>query len=120
MYILTVRLVDGSSYNEGRVEVYYNGRWSTLCNDGWDDRYASLVCAQLGFESSGKLADFGAGTGNIVENFMCTINDTVLASCSHYGVGITVKCDHSNDVGVKCNGNCVKILCLLNNFVFKV
>ena len=100
-----MRLVDGSSYNEGRVEVYYNGRWGTVCNDGWNDKYASLVCAQLGFGSSGKQAIFGAGTGNIfLEKILCSTNDTVLASCGHYGVGITVKCSHSNDVGVKCNG----------------
>ena len=102
--MFTVRLVDGSSYNEGRVEVYYSGRWGTVCNDGWTDRYASLVCAQLGFTSS-KLADFGAGVGSIfLEKVMCSVNDAILASCGHYGVGITAECDHSDDVGVKCYG----------------
>ena len=104
-----MRLVDGSSYNEGRVEVYYNGRWGTVCNDGWDDKYASLVCAQLGYGSSGTLAYFKAGTGSIfLENVLCSINDTMIASCGHYGVGITVQCNHHNDVGVKCYG---MILC---------
>ena len=102
--MFTVRLVDGSSYNEGRVEVYYSGRWGTVCNDGWTDKYASLVCAQLGFGSSGKVADFGAGTNSIfLENVMCSMNNTILSSCGHYGVGIIVRCDHSKDVGVKCN-----------------
>ena len=100
-----MRLVDGSSYNEGRVEVYYSGRWGTVCNEGWDDKYASLVCAQLGFGSSGKLANFNSGTGNVLlENVLCSVNDTVLASCGHYGVDITVRCDHSKDVGIKCYG----------------
>ena len=100
-----MRLVDGSSYNEGRVEVYYSGRWGTVCNEGWDDKYASLVCAQLGFGSSGKLAKFNPGTGNVLlENVLCSVNDTVLASCGHYGVDITVRCDHSKDVGIKCYG----------------
>ena len=102
---ILVRLVDGGSYNEGRVEVYYNGRWGTVCNDGWNDNYASLVCAQLGFGSSGGLADFGAGTGTILlEKVLCSINDIILASCGHYGVGITVRCNHNDDVGVKCDG----------------
>ena len=105
IYSFTVRLVDGGSYNEGRVEVYYNGEWGTVCNDGWNDTYASLVCAQLGFGSSGELVDFGYGTGNIfLENVMCTSNDTILASCGHYGVGITVRCNHFRDAGVKCQG----------------
>ena len=102
---IIVRLVDGSSYNEGRLEVYYNGIWGTVCNDGWDDKYASLVCAQLGYGSSGKLSYFGAGRGNVLlENVLCSINDTVLASCGHYGVAITIRCHHTKDVGVKCYG----------------
>ena len=83
--------------------MYYSGRWSTICNDGWDDKYASLVCAQLGFGQSGKLADFGAGIGSILEKVICSLNDTVLANCGHCGVGITVQCNHDRDVGVKCN-----------------
>ena len=76
-----------------------------MCNDGWTDKYASLVCAQLGFGSSGELAYFGAGTGNIfLETLMCSLNNTIPASCSHYGVGVTVKCNHNDDVGVKCSG----------------
>ena len=103
---IAVRLVDGSSYSEGRVEVYYRGGWGTVCNDGWNDVQASLVCVQLGFGSSGKLANFGAGTGNLfLQTVLCAMNDTVLATCGHYGVGITVGCDHSRDVGIKCYGN---------------
>ena len=101
-----VRLVGGSSYNDGRVEVYYNGIWGTVCNDGLNDKYASLVCTQLGFGSSGNLAYFGPGTGNIhLDSVICSMNDTVLASCGHYGVGITIGCDHSKDSGVTCIGN---------------
>ena len=106
-----VRLVDDSSHYEGRLEVYYNGRWGTVCNDGWNDNYAGLVCAQLGFGPSGRLADFGAGTGSVLlEKVMCSINDTVLASCGHYGVGLTAQCNHNDDVGVKCNGMCMYML----------
>ena len=103
--MFTVRLVDGSSYNEGRVEVYYSSRWGTVCNDGWTNKYASLVCAQLGFGSSGELADFGPGAGHIfLDKVMCSQNSTILASCAHYGIGITAGCDHNDDVGLKCNG----------------
>ena len=105
LWLFTVRLVDGGTYSEGRVEVYYNGRWGTVCNDGWNDNYASLVCAQLGFGSSGRLTYFGSGAGTIMlQNVLCTKNDTILASCGHYGVGITVQCNHNNDVGIKCYG----------------
>ena len=76
-----------------------------MCNNLWNDKYASLVCVQLGYGSSGKLANFGAGSNSILlDNVMCFANDTVLAACGHYGVGITVGCDHSKDVGIKCYG----------------
>ena len=84
--------------------MYYSGRWGTVCNDGWDDKYVNLVCAQLGLGSSGILTDFGPGTGTVMlEKVMCDINATVLASCGHYGIGVTIQCGHHNDVGVKCN-----------------
>ncbi len=53
-----LRLVDGSSYNEGRVEVCSNGRWGTVCNDGWTEREVSLVCSRLGFPTLSKAMAF--------------------------------------------------------------
>ena len=102
-----MRLVGGSSHNEGLVEVYFNGIWGTVCHNGWNDRLANLVCTQLGF-SSGNSADFAPGVGSIsLVDIICSNNETILAHCGHYGVGIIVNCDHSKDVGVKCNGTCI-------------
>ena len=96
-----MRLVGGNSYNDGRVEVYYNGEWGAVCDDGWDTQDANVVCRQLGFKSA-KVADFGLITGyrRSLQNVMCSNNDIVLASCGHNGVGNTVNCISS--AGVKC------------------
>ena len=45
----SIRLVGGQNKFEGRVEVCQGGKWKTVCNNGWEDREARVVCRQLGF-----------------------------------------------------------------------
>ena len=103
-----LRLVQGNIFYEGRVEVYYNGEWGTVCDDGWDNIDAGVVCRQLGFGSSGSIhnfAYFGQGSGPIwLDNVLCTGSESTLASCGHLGLNITRSCSHSEDAGVTCYG----------------
>ena len=96
------------------MEVYYNYRWGTVCDDGWSSIDAGVVCRQLGFGSSGTAmysASFGQGSGSIwLDNVACTGSESTLASCGHLGVGITRSCSHSEDAGVRCSGYQSKLL----------
>ena len=47
-----VRLIDGRSIYDGKVEICLKGVWGSVCGDKWDYRDATVVCRQLGYNGS--------------------------------------------------------------------
>ena len=50
-----VRLADGLSKYEGRVEICYNEQWGTVCDDDYHESIAYVVCKQLNLPLNGRL-----------------------------------------------------------------
>ena len=47
-----IRLADGNFAGQGRLEVYYNNEWGSICDDYWSDTNSHVVCQHLGYESA--------------------------------------------------------------------
>lgn len=44
-----IRLVGGKHSYEGRVQVYYKGKWKSVCDHKWDRKAGRVVCRMLGY-----------------------------------------------------------------------
>ncbi|XP_030620921.1 lysyl oxidase homolog 3A [Chanos chanos] len=92
-------------HNEGRIEVFYNGEWGTICDDDFTLSNAHVLCRHLGFvEATGwsHSAKYGAGTGKIwLDNVMCGGSESSIEKCVSRGWGNS-DCTHDEDAGVVC------------------
>ena len=94
---------------EGRVEVFFNNVWGTVCQDLWDSSDAQVVCRQLGlpYENAQALGGsvFGQGEGKIwLSRVACSGTENSLDECNHPGWGVIDihHCYPSAVVGVNC------------------
>ena len=44
-----MRLREGSTQAEGRVEVKINDQWGAVCDENWSLADAEVICRQLGY-----------------------------------------------------------------------
>lgn len=104
-----MRLVNGGRRCEGRVEVWYNGTWGTVCSEKLYREEAEVICKQL---ECGPLAyidyrgwKYGQGSGPIwIDEMKCSSHESALWQCQFDPWG-QHNCDHREDAGVSCKGN---------------
>ncbi|KAG7491250.1 hypothetical protein MATL_G00001040 [Megalops atlanticus] len=102
-----VRLVNGKDSCSGRVEVFHDNKWGTVCDDGWDMNDARVVCREVDCGSAKSApgnAHFGPGTGKVwMSHLQCSGREGSLKDCSNPMFGL-YSCPHSQDAGVVCSG----------------
>ncbi|XP_038069911.1 deleted in malignant brain tumors 1 protein-like [Patiria miniata] len=124
-----VRLAGGVNAYEGRVEIFYNGVWGTVCDsrthsdpsyihreEFWDTKDAQVVCRQLRFlgvkRVSAQLHPPPSTLPVILTNQRCNGTEANLGDCSvdYMRHGGPFKCSRSQDVSVVCSDVKVRLV----------
>ena len=120
--------MDGATDVEGRVEICFSRRWGTISGNGWTHRESTVVCNDLGYETTGMLRQTltHKPNGALSDSFLpcslpdmdysvrpvtnsmpvymkdvrCTGREPSLLECG-FKTNLT-HTDHFGDVGIKC------------------
>ncbi|MGH0182551.1 UNVERIFIED_CONTAM: hypothetical protein FKN15_009939, partial [Acipenser sinensis] len=107
-----IRLINGSNNCSGRVELYFEGQRRRMCDDGWDNATAHVVCKQLGCGyavSPQEGALFGEGIDpSWLLGVSCTGRESSLERCLSRQNGIQ-ECTDGSAVSVICSGAVVPV-----------
>ncbi|NXL56312.1 MARCO protein, partial [Chordeiles acutipennis] len=95
-----IRIAGGG--RRGRVEIFHQGSWGTICDDGWSTQDANVVCRMLGYSRAISAFTATAGTGQIwLDDVNCRGNEYSIFDCPKPAWGVN-NCSHSEDAGVEC------------------
>ena len=107
---MLARVVGGSQPNEGRVELYFNNTWGSICSYfwEWDIKEANTVCRMLGYSFAARVwgaGEFGEENGTTsVYKPQCTGAESNIIDCCNCGWGKSCNNSQHRDFGVTCSG----------------
>ncbi|XP_064388362.1 soluble scavenger receptor cysteine-rich domain-containing protein SSC5D-like [Halichondria panicea] len=109
-----LRLVDSfglTGGSSGRLEVYYSGKWGTVCDDSFGIDDARVACRQLGFSTSstpryGTVGTLGFSEASLatptwLDNLACYGYESRLIDCPANSIGVE-DCPHYEDIALIC------------------
>ncbi|XP_045438176.1 scavenger receptor cysteine-rich domain-containing protein SCART1-like [Pipistrellus kuhlii] len=102
-----LRLRDGQSRCDGRVEVALDGAWGRVLDDAWDARGAGVVCRQLGCGAAERAYDApapGRGVRVGLSRVRCAGTEARLAQCDVSAAPLAPP-GAARDAGVVCVGS---------------
>ncbi|KAL4239223.1 CD5 molecule-like [Mactra antiquata] len=107
-----LRLADGPNDHSGRVEIFHDGRWGTICDFNFDRADAVVICRVLNYDHPENAVFF-------TKSHFGSVNDTVpivMTELSCNGLEATIGqcspewsklyCSHRQDIGVDCCPSC--------------
>lgn len=104
-----VRLVDGQFVTEGRVEIYCNEKWGTVCETSDHTDFANVICQQLGYTNVVDWDDLPISDNSTQPIWMkdvdCDLSKTCVAFCQTCPSSLDdaiSSCNHTQDMTVKC------------------
>lgn len=85
----------------------HNDEWGTVCDEGFSEKSAKVVCRSLGLPGGYVVHKYGGnyhmqGAGKIwLSGLRCNGAESWVGSCSHAAWGDN-QCTHGDDVGICC------------------
>ncbi|RDD45646.1 Deleted in malignant brain tumors 1 protein [Trichoplax sp. H2] len=102
-----LRLQDGRKITEGRIEIYHNNQWNTICGSATSGNIGKAACNQLQYSYVQTVynAYFGTGTASaLILSSNCSVNATNTRNCTFRNVvSASSECNHGSDIGVICS-----------------
>lgn len=86
------------------MEIYYDNKWGSVCDNDFTIDEANVICRQLGYVRASDYYNesfFGEGYGPIMEIIDCVGDESNWTNCEFSGWGTTA-CTHSEDIGLQC------------------
>ena len=105
-----IRLTGGSTIYEGRVEIFIQGQWGTVCGDGISVNEAETLCWSLGFGPFQATSNYTMESTTfqlVISHLMCSDYYDHFMKCTFNQS--SPLCSSQSSLGLKCY--CKHILC---------